>query len=166
MYEVYVLIERKKSSANRLVSVLLLALAISIMAVALFLGSLSFVIFAIVCGVLWYFVTFRMFKEYEYSFFDGECRFARIMNKSRRKRLKVLSMDDVMQIAPAGERSVYKYENDSSVKVIDYTSGDKSVPYYEMIVKGANGIEMIKFEPDEEYLNAVCVKSAQKVIRR
>ena len=34
------------------------------------------------------------------------------MNKSRRKRLAVYSMDEVSQIAPAGDRSVYRYETD------------------------------------------------------
>ena len=107
-----------------------------------------------------------MNKEFEYSFFDGDVRFAKVMNKSRRKALKSFSMDEVIQIAPAGDRCVYKYENDQSVKVIDYTSGYKDVPYYDMIVKNQDQISLIKFEPDEKYLDAVCVKYAQKVVRR
>ena len=76
------------------------------------------------------------------------------------------SMEEVLQIAPAGDRSMHKYENDSQVKKKDYTSGIHNVPYYEMAVKTTNGISLIKFEPDDKYLDAVCMKFPQKVIRK
>ena len=88
------------------------------------------------------------------------------MNKSRRKRLVVYSMDEVSQIAPAGDRSVYRYETDNTVKVLDYTSKIKDQPYYEMVVQKEGNTYLIKFEPDDKYLDAVQVKYAQKVIRR
>ena len=121
---------------------------------------------ALILLVVWYFFLFRSSKEYEYSFFDGELRFAKIMNKSRRKRLRVFTMDEVIQIAPAGDRSIYKYEQDNTVKKIDYTSGNKDVPYYNLIMKNEDGINMISYEPDDKYLDAICVKYGQKVIRR
>ena len=98
--------------------------------------------------------------------FDGEVRFAKIMNKSRRKRLAVYSMDEVSQIAPAGDRSVYRYETDHTVKVLDYTSQVKDQPYYEMVIQKEGDTYLIKFEPDDKYLDAVQVKYAQKVIRK
>ena len=76
-------------------------------------------------------------------------------------------MDNVVTIAPAGDRSVYNYENDSSVKVKDYTSHKKDTPYYDLIVKDDVGNTiLIKYEPDDEYLDAVQVKYGQKVVRR
>lgn len=164
MTEVYVLVERKKSTLMRVVTAAVLAIGILFalfsMIAPLFLSG------ALILLVVWYFFLFRSSKEYEYSFFDGELRFAKIMNKSRRKRLRVFTMDEVIQIAPAGDRSIYKYEQDNTVKKINYTSGNKDVPYYNLIMKNEDGINMISYEPDDKYLDAICVKYGQKVIRR
>ena len=164
MTEVYVLVERKKSTLMRVVTAAVLAIGILFalfsMIAPLFLSG------ALILLVVWYFFLFRSSKEYEYSFFDGELRFAKIMNKSRRKRLRVFTMDEVIQIAPAGDRSIYKHEQDNTVKKIDYTSGNKDVPYYNLIMKNEDGINMISYEPDDKYLDAICVKYGQKVIRR
>ena len=164
MTEVYVLVERRKSTLMRVMTAAVLAIGILFalfsMIAPLFLSG------ALILLVVWYFFLFRSSKEYEYSFFDGELRFAKIMNKSRRKRLRVFTMDEVIQIAPTGDRSIYKYEQDNTVKKIDYTSGNKDVPYYNLIMKNEDGINMISYEPDDKYLDAICVKYGQKVIRR
>ena len=104
-------------------------------------------------------------KEFEYSYFDGEVRFAKVLNKNRRKSLGGYPMDDVIQIAPAGDRSVSQYEREG-VKVIDYTSHDKDTAYYDMVLKKEGETLLIKFEPDDKYLEAVEFKYRQKVIRR
>ena len=100
-----------------------------------------------------------------YSYFDGEVRFAKVLNKNRRKSLGSYPMDDVIQIAPAGDRSVSQYEREG-VKVIDYTSHDKDTAYYDMVLKKEGETLLIKFEPDDKYLEAVEFKYRQKVIRR
>lgn len=164
MYEVYVLVERKKTIVNVLIASLFLALGIVCLLLAC--SYPTAICFTIAFVALWFLFQFRMNTEYEYSYFDGEVRFARVMNKSRRKSLKTFTMDDVIMIAPAGDRGIYKYENDTNVKVIDYTSGIKDVPYYEMVMKNGEQLSMIKFEPDEKYLDAVCIKNGQKVVRR
>ena len=129
MVEVYVLVEKKKSVLKAFMAWLCLCLAL----ICLFLSCsmYSFFIIGILFGALWYFLLFKSGLEYEYSYFDGELRFARIMSKSRRKALKSYHIEDVVTIAPAGDRSVYNYENDNNVKVIDYTSGNKDAGYYD-----------------------------------
>ena len=67
--------------------------------------------------------------------------------------------------APAGDRSVSQYEREG-VKVIDYTSHDKDTAYYDMVLKKEGETLLIKFEPDDKYLEAVEFKYRQKVIRR
>lgn len=119
---------------------------------------------ALVCGIVW-FVLIGNSKEFEYSYFDGEVRFAKVLNKNRRKSLGSYPMDDVIQIAPAGDRSVSQYEREG-VKVIDYTSHDKDTAYYDMVLKKEGETLLIKFEPDDKYLEAVEFKYRQKVIRR
>lgn len=165
MFEVFVLVPVRKSFTVKLASTVSLFLGLA----SLFLACSSgiFAILFILFAALWYVLTFQANKEYEYSYFDGEVRFARVMNKSRRKAMETYNMDNVVTIAPAGDRSVYNYENDSRVKVKDYTSHKKDTPYYDLIVKDdAGNTILIKYEPDDEYLDAVQVKYGQKVVRR
>lgn len=165
MYEVFVLVPVRKPFWVTFASVISLFLGIGSLLLAC--GSMIFSILFVVFGLLWYFLTFQAYMEYEYSYFDGEVRFARVMNKSRRKTLEVYNMNDVVTIAPAGDRSVYNYENDKSIKVKDYTSHKKGVPCYDLVIKKDSGSTLlIKYEPDDEYLDAVQVKYAQKVVRR
>ena len=164
MLEVFVLTPVHKTTTKVFLSIL--SLVITIVSWVLACYSPVMLLMTLIFGVLFYFITFRSNKEYECSYFDGEVRFAKIMNKSRRKRLAVYSMDEVSQIAPAGDRSVYRYETDHTVKVLDYTSQVKDQPYYEMVIQKEGDTYLIKFEPDDKYLDAVQVKYAQKVIRK
>jgi hypothetical protein len=163
MSEVYVLVECNKSIARRLLAYFFFVLTVALLLLGL--GSLFVWPFIIIAGMLWYLFQFRSNREYEYSYFDGEVRFAKIMNKSRRKKLGVYSMDEVLMIAPTGDRSMYKYETDATVKKIDYTSGIKDAPSYEMVIKTENAVRLIRFEPDDRYLDSVCIKYAHKVTR-
>jgi hypothetical protein len=164
MFEVYVLVPRKKSVGVMLLISLFFALTIVLLLFACINPLLM--VFAIISALLWSLFQFRSNKEFEYSYFDGEVRFAKVMNKSRRKNLQIFSMEEVVAIAPSEDRSVYKYQNGNGGKVIDYTSGRKDEPYYVMVRQNAEGTEVFRFEPDEQYLDAVCVKYGQKVIRR
>lgn len=164
MLEVYVLVPVRKSMAMNFLGIFTLVLGIMSLVLSCF--SFLFAIPMLVLGGIGILLTFYSKKEYEYSYFDGEARFAKVMNKSRRKGLAVYSMDEVVQIAPAGDRSVYKYENDRNMKVKDYTSNVSGTPYYVMIVNKDGALTLIKFEPDEKYLDAVAVKYQQKIIRR
>jgi hypothetical protein len=163
MSEIYVLVESKKSIVSRMLAYLFFALTVAMLLLSF--SSLFFWPFVLVTGLLWYLFQFRSNREYEYSYFDGEVRFAKIMNKSRRKKLGVYSMDEVLMIAPTGDRSMYKYETDATVKKIDYTSGIKDAPSYEMVIKTENAVRLIRFEPDDRYLDSVCIKYAHKVTR-
>ena len=162
--EIYVLVPVQKSFVKQFFGYLCLALAIGSMLLACInpLMILPLCIF----GVVGYCLTFSGKKEFEYSYFDGDVRFAKVMNKSRRKNLASYTMEEVMQIAPAGDRSVYKYETDSSIKAIDYTSHKKGVPFYVMAINKNGKMSMIKFEPDDRLLDAMMVKYASKEVRR
>ena len=163
MREIYVLVPVEKSKLHAVAKIATLLLAVFFFLLTC-LQPIWFTV-GFVFALLWYLLTFRSNKEYEYSYFDGEIRFAKIMNKSRRKGLGVYSMEEVVQIAPTGDRSVYRYETDKTVKVKNYTSNIPGNKTYDMIVNKDGAVSLIKFEPDEKYLDAVMVKYAQKVIR-
>ena len=164
MHEIYVLVPVKKSAGLTAAAVLVMALAVIFLLLTC-VQPISLLI-GIVFAVLWYFLTFRSYKEYEYSYFDGELRFAKIMNKTRRKQVGSYSMEDVIMIAPAGDRSIYRYEGDNQVRVKDYSSHKKEHAVYDAVIQQAGNTTLIKFEPDSDCLDAIEVKYKQKVTRR
>lgn len=164
MREIYVLVPVEKSKLHAVAKIATLLLAVFFFLLTC-LQPIWFTV-GFVFALLWYLLTFRSNKEYEYSYFDGEIRFAKIMNKSRRKRLGIYQMGDVLMIAPVGDRSINRYENDSMIRVKDYSSRNKEHTVYEAVVQREGDIRLIKFEPDDEFLDAVEVKYKQKVVRK
>ncbi len=162
MYEVYVLVEKKKSPVISVFAIF--SFVMGIISVLLTLWAFYFLPVALLCFGVGYFLSSR-YIEFEYSYFDGDVRFAKITNKAKRKKLPAYKIDDVMMIAPSGDPSVYKYENESNAKIRRYQSGSKDAKLYVMAVKGEGGTELIYFEPDEKYLDAVCQKNGHKVRR-
>lgn len=164
MLEVYVLVPVKKSVGTIFLGIFGLVGAVLSLVLSCF--SAVFAVLFVVFAVVGYWFTFQTNKEFEYSYFDGEVRFAKVINKSRRKRLAVYTMDEVLQIAPSEDRSVSGYGAGSTVKVKDYTSHRKGVPCYVMVLNNGGQMLAIHFEPDDQYLDAVMLKYPQKVIRR
>ena len=87
------------------------------------------------------------------------------LNKAKRKNLAAINMDDVLAIAPKGDRSVYKYENDHTLKYKNLTSEDATAKVYELVFKGEKDMCRWEFEPDEEMLNAIRVKYPHTVVK-
>ena len=164
MLEVYVFVEKKKSLMMKIL-IAFLFLAGAYFMYATLVGLIIF--FAIAVPLLagaWYLHTKQV--EFEYSYFDGDFRFAKIYNKQKRKDLRGYDVEDVIVIAPEGDRSLHKYEKNPQVKTRDLSSGYKNEgKVYCLVAKTEERYEMTKFEPDEKYLDAVCVKYRQKVVR-
>ena len=131
---------------------------------ATLVGLIIFFALAIPFFALGWFLKNRSL-EYEYSYFDGDFRFAKIFNKQKRKELIGYEIDNVIVIAPKGDRSLYQYENNPQVKTRDLSSGKKDAKLYVLVAKTEEDYQMTIFEPDEQYLDAVCIKYRQKVIR-
>jgi len=163
--EVFTLIARKKNVALVFVSYLLVALA-AISLLTICIGFAPGILFAVVFGLIAYLMIMAQNTEFEYSYFDGELRFARIKAKSKRKAIGSVQMDDVLGFAPRGDRSVYNYENGNEFKKIDYTSGQKDVPYYDIVIKSPDENVLIKAELDDKFLTEVEKKYRSKVKRR
>ncbi len=163
--EVFTLVQRKKSPAMIFVSWIFAALAVVSFLLVCQGVALGFLI-AVAFGFISYFIFMGQNVEYEYSYFDGELRFAKIKNKSRRKHLATYSMESVVTIAPAGDRSVYNYENGGELKTVDYSSGLKGVPYYDIVIKSPDANVLIKAELDDKFVTEVEKKYRSKVKRR
>lgn len=162
--EIFTLTERKRTGGDKALSVLFGVLTILALASFIIIPPIA-IILIILFAVLWYYATFRRNYEFEVSYFDGEFRVAKIINKSRRKKVVAASMESVVLIAPQGDRSVYKYENDKAVKFFDCTSLDPEASVHEIIVNEEGSLKLIKVELDERILDEVCKKYQQKVTR-
>ena len=90
MFEVYVLVEKKKPMFLSIFTGFSLVMG-GISLLALMLGLFIFLPTAILGLLLGYFLHTRNY-EFEYSFFDDEIRFAKIINKNKRKKIKGYKM--------------------------------------------------------------------------
>jgi len=164
MLEVYVFVEKKKSLFMKIFTAFLF-LAGAYFMYATLVGLIIFFAIAVpLLAIAWYLHTKQV--EFEYSYFDGDFRFAKIFNKQKRKDLRGYEIEDVIVIAPEGDRSLHNYERNPQVKTRDLTSGYKNEgKVYCLVAKTEERYEMTKLEPDEKYLDAVCVKYRQKVVR-
>ena len=165
MSEKLVIVPRRISGGHKAATIIFFVLTCLSLVAAMFVAPTLFLIPAIIFGVLWYVFGFRSYTEYEYTYFDGEFRIAKIKNKSRRKKVALVNMDDVLMIAPKGDRSTYKYENDKSITFKDAASGDAGAKVYELICKGEKGIARYEIEQDEEMLDAIMVKYPRTVTK-
>ncbi len=164
MREKLVIVPRRKSAGDKALNIVWFGLACTLLVLAIY-SPFLFAVPGIVLAVVWYIQTFQSDIEFEYTYYDGEFRFARIKAKRKRRALGEVSMEDVIAIAPRGDRSVYKYENDRSVSCRNMTSGDPDAKVYELIFKGEKGINRYEFEPDADMLDAVVAKYPRSVIR-
>lgn len=164
MGEKLVIVSKKQTPGKKIFDVVLFVVTCILLVLAMIV-PFAFAIPAVIGAVLWYFLSFRSDVEYEYTYYDGELRFAKIRAKSRRKNLGEIHMDDVLAFAPKGDRSVYKYENDKSVNCKKLTSGNPDAKVYEVVFKGEKGINRYEIEPDEEMLDAILVKYPRTVIK-
>lgn len=165
MHEKLVIVPKRKSTGKKILDMVWLVLAVLMLVMALFVNPMIFFIPAVLFGVLWYFTGLKGAVEYEYTYYDGELRFAKIKAKSRRKGIAKVQMDDVIVFAPKGDRSTYKYENDKNLPCKKLTSGIPGAKVYELVGKGEKGLVRYEFEPDEEMLDEIVIKYPRSVIR-
>ena len=163
MLEVYVLVERQKSIIMKFFTVLSFVAGAYFMYASLVGLIIFFALAAPLIALGWFLKTRNV--EFEYSYFDGDFRFAKIISKQKRKELIGYEADNIIVIAPKDDRSIYQYHKNPQVKVRDLSSGNKDAKVYAMVAKVEEGMHMTLFEPDEKYLDAVCIKYRQKVIR-
>ena len=165
MSEKLVIIPRKVTPMRKFVRTFLFVLAVIFLLGASFLSPVLFFVPAIIVTVLWVWQAFYSNVEFEYTYYDGDLVFAKIKNKAKRKKIADINMNDVIIAAPKGDRALYKYENDNSVKCKKLVSGREGAKVYGIVVKGEQAILRYEFEPDEEFIDAMRMKFPQTVIK-
>ena len=164
MHEKLVIIAKQKTAGMKVMVIVSFLLTCFCLILSMF-NPIAFLAPTVVLAILWFFLSFRSNVEFEYTYYDGEIRFAKISNKSRRRNLAKILMDDVLGIAPKGDKSVYKYENDAGVPCKKLISGISDAKVYTLVCKSERGIVRYEFEPDEEMLDEITVKYPRSVIK-
>ena len=165
MSEKLVIIPAKVSPVKKFFKTFLFVLACLFFLGATFLSPTLFFVPAIIVGIIWGYLTFYSKIEYEYTYYDGDLIFAKIKNKAKRKKIAGIDMNEVFICAPKGDRALYKYENDNSIKCKKLLSGQEGAKIYGIVSKGDEKITRYEFEPDEEFIDAMRIKFPQIVIK-
>ena len=113
----------------------------------------------------WYRMCFHSAIEYEYSYFDGNIDIDKVIDMRKRKNIISFHMNDVVQIAPVGDRSLHSAHENGNVKHVDVSSRKPDRKYYEILLQESGETTCIRFEPDEKFLDSICIKYGRKVIR-
>lgn len=125
-------------------------------ALALFVHLLLAILVLIVCGIILVFGFIKADYDYDYNYFNGVLVFAKVRNKSSRRVLYKFDLDKAITIAPRGDRSIYKYENDTRITHKNYTSGKFAEKVYAFVGTNENGQTFhIEFEGNDEFLTAI-----------
>lgn len=165
MSEKLVIVPKKRSGGHKVWTIVFFVLTCLGLLLSMFVTPVIFLVPTILFGVVWFLFAFRSETEYEYTYYDGDLKFAKIKNKSKRKNLASINMEDVLLIAPKGDRSVYKYETDKSVTFKNIASGMEGTKVYAIVCKGEKGIVRYEFEPDEAMLNEIMIKYPRVVTK-
>ena len=155
-------VARRQTVKDYAIKGLLVALAISITVVGLYLP----VVF-VLAAIAWYaIITFwaRFQVVYEYVFVDGQIDFDKIMGGSARKHVKRIDMDTVTIVAPQNSHALDGYKHLKG-KAMDFTSLDPEheSKVYVIVNTGQKDTEIIRFEPDETMIALMKKKGPRKV---
>lgn len=151
-----------KTMALRYAALILAALGLL---ACIWISPFVFALPAVLLIVLWWWSWFHTGLEYEYAYFNGDLDFDLIRDKRKRKNVISVNMEQVEQIAPAGDRSLQSARRDSGVKFIDVSSRKEGRNFYELLWRDGMDAVLIRFEPDGKFLDSISVKYGRKVIR-
>ena len=118
---------------------------------------------AIGLGAADYFVFLNLDLEYEYLYVNGELDIDRIAAKTKRKKVKSLDTGKMEILAPVKSHRMDYYNNNSRLKVLDYSSQDPSHKIYAMIIPDGQELCKVLLEFDDKMLSNIQKSNPRKV---
>ena len=155
MNDTYVecLVPRKPNAAAPLIR----AAAYGFTAAFLLFGLLSHGLLFLLLGLAGlagcYFLLPNLAVEYEYLYVAREFSVDRIVGKEKRKTVYNVTMDKMEIFAEEGAYQLDQYKNIE--KTIDFSSGEKDVRRFIMVLRNSNASEKLILEADDELVNAI-----------
>lgn len=156
-------VKQKASPVNLLIKVLLIAVTLFFLVFGMgFLGAFAIVgvgVMILVCVIVFPYLS----VEVEYVFCDGQLDFDKIYSGNKRKTALRIDFENVEQMAPAGSHALDAYQNNSGVKTMDFTSRERDIHPYVIIVRQGEQLTRLLFEPSEKMIAAIKQKAPRKV---
>lgn len=164
--EVMTLVDSKPTAGMIVARYVLIALT-ALCVGGMFLIPVIFMMPAVILGIITYFVITGQRIEYEYTYYDGELRIAKIKAKRKRKELVRADIDDVLVLAPEGSDALRPYSNQNPnaerCKVLNYSSHVKGNPYYVLVYRKDKEVRKVYFEPEEKIVQGMRSRDMRKV---
>ena len=155
------LVKKKQTAKDTIIKFLLIGL-IAVTAVVGIVFVFAWIA-TLILGVVAYFVLPNLDLEYEYVYVNGELDIDKIMAKSKRKRLKSFELSKLEIMAPVNSHRMDYQNHNTNLKVLDYSSGDKTHKIYAMIIPDEKDVYKVLIEPDRELLENIKKSCPRKV---
>ena len=153
--------KRKATMGTYLIKTGLILLAIILFLFTFQSQILLFIGAFVILAIFYMFPRFNI--EYEYVFCDGQLDFDRISGGQKRKTMKRIDLEQVEICAPSTSHALDGYTY-TDVKVIDFSSKQKDVKTYTLVVRDKGAVNKIVFEPSQEMLKCMRYKAPRKIV--
>lgn len=159
------MIKKKRTGKDNALRMLLMGATAVLVVLALLTWNLLITVPAIAICVADIFIFPRFNVEWEYQYVNGELDVDRILNKARRKRIASYDITNAEIVAPAVSHRLDYHNNNSAMKVKDYTSHDpeREKLVYTMLISNNSELTKVLFEPSEQMLKDMRIKAPRKV---
>jgi len=118
------------------------------------------VLIFIILGVLFYLAKRYLGETMDYTFSAGDFTIDKVLDESRRVRVAAFSMEKTELFAPVSHARYQGLVNDASVKKIDGYLEETAQLYF-VLTKGAEGRELIVFQPNEEMVQLLAASNPE-----
>ncbi|HJD28267.1 MAG TPA: hypothetical protein H9914_04625 [Candidatus Blautia avicola] len=156
------LVKKEQTVKDQAIKILLIFLLVFTAIAGLILTPLAWVL-TIGLGIAAYFVLPLLDLEYEYVFVNGELDIDRIASKSKRKRMKSFDLAKMEIMAPVNSHRMDYQNHNTSMKVLDYSSGNPQHKIFAMIIPDDTSVYRVLLEPDKELLDNIARSCPRKV---
>lgn len=156
------LVKKQSTGKDLAIKIGLIALTIAAVFAGIMIHPLCFIA-AIGLGAADYFIFPNLDLEYEYLYVNGELDIDKIAAKTKRKKVKSLDTAKMEILAPVQSHRMDYYNNNSRLKVLDFSSSDPSHKIYAMIIPDGQELCKILLEFDENMLKNLQKSNPRKV---
>lgn len=128
------------------------------------MGIIPVFIMCLVISAACFFGKKKFYVEYEYAFTNGEIDIDRIVEMKKRKRVLTFNIKEVELLAQEDSYYIKDFTNMPSEEISFFPSTSERQVYVAMIT-GGNHRTMLRFVPDEEFLN-LCFKYNPRAVKK
>ena len=143
------LVKKQKTAKDSLIKIGLITLTVLAVIAGLIIHPYALVL-AVGLFVADYFIIPKTDLEYEYLFVNGDMDVDVIMSRQKRKKAISFRIQDADIVAPVKSHRMDYYNNNTKMKVMDYSSGNPEHKIFAVVTRVKNEPARILIEPDEK----------------